>query len=741
MRHSLDVITSIYTDMEYYKRSDEEDKEKGSSLRAGKEMDHWIYNCKDCSAAYWSIEELKKELEEEEMMEVYQSLFGEVIEPLLEMNLNGVPVDAEKLPIVINNMKTEIETKEKIIEDTLGYPLNVNSHPQVTKALFEDLKMLPYRDRDGKTPADAKTLDKLAYKYQSEIPTLIKEIREDKSFMSIFDVKNIENGSFRCSYSLATTKTGRLSSRKAFSGKGRNLQNVKRGPVRRFFIPEEGHLMVGGDQCWPPGTLIETPQGKVSIEEMKRGDYVYTYRDNAIHIGQVKYAWCTGIKPLMEVQLRSGSGKYVTIRATPTHKVYLSNETKCMLKDLNRGDSLMHFQRTITDNRSLLRLNKFFQKRESRIIGEDLLHAASWAVIHHKDSNPLNDHLDNLEVLTLEEHNKIHNGLTHVNKEKRIEALRESIASKPDWNVGNKNPRWDASKDRVCQHCNKHYHIDRHHRSEKYCCRDCYFAHEHPRLYTSIAEGNFTVISKKHLEKKSLVYNMEVVPDHNYILVNGIVSSNCQAEARVVAYFSRDENYIRAAESGRIHLDVGVTVYGDPNFSNKDPRYRAVKALVHGTDYGMGPYTFAETANIPRAKAKEDWEKFHKEFPGIRNVYYKYVEECIRNNRTLYNVFGRRQIFFSRISESVFKAGYAFIPQSSSSDLNKKALKKVSKHYRILLEQHDGLIISVPKKEVKYGIEALQEAYHIPFTIWGIERMIPIEIKVGPNWADMEAIE
>lgn len=463
MRHSLDIITSIYTDMEYYKRGDEEEKEKGSTLRAGKETDHWIYNAKDCVAAYWSIEELKQELEEEEMMEVYRSLFGEVIDPILEMNLTGVPVDVKKLPNVVKEMEGDIEAKQKIIRDEIGYDINVNSPSQVRKALFEDLQMIPYRGKDGKITADAKALDKLAYKYQSEIPTLIKEVREDKSFMSIFDEKNIENGHFRCSYSLSTTKTGRLSSRKAFSGKGRNLQNVKRGPVRRFFVPEDGHVMVGGDQR--------------------------------------------------------------------------------------------------------------------------------------------------------------------------------------------------------------------------------------------------------------------------------------QAEARIVAYFSKDENYIRAAESGRVHLDVGVTVYGDPNFSDKDPRYRSVKALVHGTDYGMGPYTFAETANIPRAKAKEDWEKFHKEFPGIRNVYYKYVEESIRNTRTLYNVFGRRQVFFSKINDSVFKAGYAFIPQSSVSDINKQALKKIHKHYRVLLEQHDGLIISVPKKEIKYGIEALQEAYYVPFTIWGIERLIPIEIKVGPNWADMEAIE
>jgi len=442
---------------------EEEEIVKGSTLRAGKEMEHWEYNCLDVVSAYWSIEELEKELIEENMMSVYHELFAELIGPIFKMNITGVPVDTPRLPKVRSDMKAEIQPKQKAINDAVGYEVNVNSNPQVHKALFETLEMIPYRSKAGKITADAKALDKLAYKYQSEVPTLIKEVREDKSFMSIFTEENIEDGHFRCNYSLSTTKTGRLSSRKTFGGKGRNLQNVKRGPTRSFFIARDGDLMVGGDQR--------------------------------------------------------------------------------------------------------------------------------------------------------------------------------------------------------------------------------------------------------------------------------------QAEARIVAYYSKDENYIRVVESGRIHLDVGARLYNEPNFSKDDPRYAdVVKHLTHGIDYGMGPWMFAREANIPFAEAKRHQEKFHEMFPGIKSIYYKYVEDCIRRNRTLYNVFGRRQIFFGRIGDTVFKAGYAFIPQSSSGDINKFALKKVCKHYPVLLEGHDGIIISVPKKEIKYGIEALREAYDVPFKIWDIERRIPVEISVGKNWNEMEEV-
>jgi len=68
--HRLDVITSIYTDLPYYKtdESDEGASHKGSSIRLGKEREHWIYNCYDVVGALWAIEEMQKELEEENMM-------------------------------------------------------------------------------------------------------------------------------------------------------------------------------------------------------------------------------------------------------------------------------------------------------------------------------------------------------------------------------------------------------------------------------------------------------------------------------------------------------------------------------------------------------------------------------------------------------------------------------------------------------------------------------------------------
>ncbi|GAG77840.1 unnamed protein product, partial [marine sediment metagenome] len=227
------------------------------------------------------------------------------------------------------------------------------------------------------------------------------------------------------------------------------------------------------------------------------------------------------------------------------------------------------------------------------------------------------------------------------------------------------------------------------------------------------------------------------VPEKGHLMVGG---DQRQAESRLVAYYSKDENYIKAAESGYIHLNVMKDVFGE-GFTKESKEYTITKNLNHGTNYGLGPWGFARLANIPFSEAKEKQEIFYGKYPGIKKNYYAYVQDCLKKTRTLYNVFGRRQIFFSRIDEDAFRKGYAFIPQSSSGDITKKALKKICKHYRVLLDLHDGLIISVPEKEVKYGVEALIEAFDIPFKIWDVERRIPIEISVGENWENLKEVK
>jgi len=459
--HKLHVITSIYTDIPFYKR-DEEDV-KRSTLRAGFEEDHWKYNCLDCVSTLWAIEELRKELEEENMMDVYQDLFVELFMPVFQMNTSGILIDVEKLEPLRDELEKIIKHDNEILKKAAGRDINPNSPKQVKEFLYGDLGMQPHRSKGGTLSVDKKMLEKLAYKYQSDIPHRIIDVRQNTKMLSIFSKDNIdEDNKVRCSFSL-TTKTGRFASHKNIFGRGMNLQNVKMGLARSLFLPEKGHLIVAPDQD--------------------------------------------------------------------------------------------------------------------------------------------------------------------------------------------------------------------------------------------------------------------------------------QAEARIVAWLSKDANIQSIFESGlSVHLENAKNIFGEYVLKD-DPRYRIAKSLVHAGNYGIGPEKFAITAGITLREAKSDLEVYHNLYPGIRNFFHRYVKDQLRATRTLYNPFGRRQIFFDRLNDETFRKGFAFIPQSTISDLNKKALREIAKFYRVLIETHDGLLISVPENEIESAIELIKDAYNIKFKIWDVEHTIPITISVGPNWADLTPIK
>ena len=462
--HRLEIITSIYTDVEFYKRDEKE--EKGSSLKAGQEMAHWRYCCYDSVAALWSIEELLKELVEENMIDPYLNLFADLIEPIFLMNITGIKADLEKLKIVRKDIKKSIKTVDATIEQAVGHELNVKSPKQVAATLFDELNMVGYKDRQtGKVTTSEKDLIKLAHKYQIDLPLLIVKNRKDYKLLSLFAEENIDDdGRIRCQYSLTRTKTGRIASKKSFSGRGMNLQNVKReGPARSFFVPEKGHVMIGADQ---------------------------------------------------------------------------------------------------------------------------------------------------------------------------------------------KN-----------------------------------------------------------------------------------------AEAQMMAWLSRDEALLEIFASGKsLHIENARNLFGK-YVDKKDPLYTIGKGLLFGANYGIGPWAFARNANLPYPEAKMKLALYYATYPNIKDVFWKYVEEQLKESRTLYNPFGRRQIFFDRLNEATLRAGYAFIPQSTVTDINKIALKRIYKQYLPVLEVHDGLIISVPKNEVKKGIQALRDAYDVEFEVWDEKHIIPVEVSIGSNWHDMKEIE
>ena len=89
------------------------------------------------------------------------------------------------------------------------------------------------------------------------------------------------------------------------------------------------------DECFPAGTLISTPRGDVSIEDLYVGQPVHT----ALGVGKIECISCRPAKEFIELELSNGR----SIMCTPNHPFFTSEGWICAEK-LEVGSSLFSFE-------------------------------------------------------------------------------------------------------------------------------------------------------------------------------------------------------------------------------------------------------------------------------------------------------------------------------------------------------------------------------------------------------------
>jgi hypothetical protein len=95
-------------------------------------------------------------------------------------------------------------------------------------------------------------------------------------------------------------------------------------------------------------------------------------------------------------------------------------------------------------------------------------------IVHHKDGNPLNNALDNLEVMTYRHHRRRHSGT----KRKRCPVCREFVPRKVSVYCS-RNCMREGMKEppKVCWECKQKFHGGaKNHRRNRFCGRECYNA-------------------------------------------------------------------------------------------------------------------------------------------------------------------------------------------------------------------------------------------------------------------------
>ena len=137
-----------------------------------------------------------------------------------------------------------------------------------------------------------------------------------------------------------------------------------------------------------------------------------------------------------------------------------------------------------------------------------------------------------------------------------------------------------------------------------------------------------------------------LIADDGYVIYG---LDYAQFENRIVAYVGRIQQMMMAFEQGLdTHKLTAALVSTEMGFPliyedvNDEQRQNLGKRPNHAFNYGYGPQSFALLNEVEISVAKIIHRAYHDAYPGLKGGYWKGVEEQLRCDRTLTNLYGRK---------------------------------------------------------------------------------------------------
>lgn len=283
LRKSLAFLCSIYSKRPYYK----EDGGKGKNP-----TEEWIYNCKDTCVTYECAMEIRKEMQEFNVLKHYEMIPNRLIEPLGVMQREGILIDVKRRKELDIELEKKIEELQGRLNTAVGRELNCNSPKQIKEFLYEDLRLPPiygWGTKDGKRAkvlsTDEDAINELQRKTNNPVLGIILEIRGLVKLLGTYVRADLETNDRICtSYKISGTETGRLSSSQSVYNRGTNIQNIPRLPaVRSIFIADPGKVLVNADLSQAEARVVAyLAKEERMINVFKRGEDIHRFNASII---------------------------------------------------------------------------------------------------------------------------------------------------------------------------------------------------------------------------------------------------------------------------------------------------------------------------------------------------------------------------------------------------------------------------------------------------------------------------
>lgn len=228
---------------------------------------YWIYNGLDCCITMEVFEVLLPQLDDVSR-ETYRVSMA-TIAPVMEMMLEGLPVshtERDKAYRSYEKLYHQLEAGwKRLCTEGLGIPadrskrkgrppvpVNIAS-PKDVQFLFHEVLGIPEKRKMKKgaatatTTTDRETLEGFRnYFFAEPFVNYILAMRDVGKAMGFLRTQLDPDSKIRCSFNVAGTDTGRLSSSFSDMGTGTNLQNIS-GKQKNIFRAEPGWVLVDVD--------------------------------------------------------------------------------------------------------------------------------------------------------------------------------------------------------------------------------------------------------------------------------------------------------------------------------------------------------------------------------------------------------------------------------------------------------------------------------------------------------------
>jgi uracil-DNA glycosylase family 4 len=558
--------------------------------------------------------------------------------------------------------------------------------------------------------------------------------------------------------------------------------------LRDIYVVPNGYTWVYFDlsQCFAPGTMIDTPTGPKSIETLKIGDLVFTYRNRRPAVGHITQSVKFLKRPVVKVTLDNGE----QIRCTPDHKWLVCPERQDddpvprRADALRLGDRLLPFRKlkNPADGREMLYAHKAIEYSKTHIeVARTVLGPRPDGYdVHHKDDDRTNNDPSNLEYKLVFKHKSDHGrkiarrswGTPSIRK-KMVAGLRRAAAERDV--SGENNSRWGDRRQRsqgICGYCKKPFEFFKTQSSGLYCSKSCYGAAKtKPRppcaICRKIVRRPSMLFCGRRCEKVGLeqglnhkvvsvesngvsdVWSIAVDPDHNYALAAGVFVNNC--EMRFAAFLSNDEEFIKSCD-GDIHaanarilfaaVPGALTALEDPKGAGKQFRdiakacgfaisylAEAVKLLIHLLEHGF---------DIDMDVCQDAIDAIHAAYWRYYEWAYENIALCQRQGYLRTPFLGRKRwmgyhVKPTEVPPFLISGGVADVMNHRLGVIDARMPKGVKQ----VLYQYDSAIYETPMGLVPEMKALIKDVWAEPVKIpGGREFLQPIELKEGVRWSD-----